>query len=156
MVFMCRFVNPPAPAVNADPSGAGALRCAAGGIREIECDDPRRVAGVAATDCVAIDAHSVVACLEQVTDAPVAPIDVLGIIPIELAHHPGEVGLQCRRQRMVMVVHQDIRVHEFPIPFDRLGQPQKEVLAVAVVAVEGFALVAARRQVIDRARKLDS
>jgi hypothetical protein len=105
---------------------------------------------------IAIDEQGSVAGLEHVPDAPVAPIEVLRIVSIELAHHPGEVGLQRLSQCMVVVVHKDIGVHEYMEAFGRPCQQPEEVLPVEVITIDGLAVVAARREVIDSARELEA
>src|SRR5258708_29764069 len=83
----------------------------------------------------------------------IEPSSVRGIEPV---HGSGEVGLGCLNDEMEVIGHQDTGGEAPAEAVDDLGEEGEEGLAISVGAEDGFALVAARGEVIDGAGIFDA
>jgi hypothetical protein len=91
-----------------------------------------------------------VALLEQVPRASVPSIAPLGEYAIELAHAFRQVPVRRANNQMVVVAHQTIGVATPIEARNYVAEHQQELLAIAIVLVDSFAAVAARRYVVKR------
>jgi len=89
-------------------------------------------------------------------DAPVRPVDGLGVDAVELAHAAGEVGLRRLDHEVIMVGHLAPGGTAPAEPPADLAEDVEEAAAVVIVEVDVAPRVAARRHVIERAGKLDA
>lgn len=100
---------------------------------------------------VRIDQDRLVAPLEQVAAAPVAPVAPLRVNTVELTHALREIAIRRRNHRVVVIAHQAIRM---AAPVERrhhLAQHFQELRAIDIVLVDRLAPIAARADVIQRA-----
>src|SRR6056297_852344 len=80
----------------------------------------------------------------------VARIEPLGIGALQPAHSRHQVRLRRLKQHVVMVSHQDIRMHPPAATTDRLAKSLQEHLAVAVVPEYRHPAVTPAHHMIDR------
>src|SRR5260221_14315034 len=83
-------------------------------------------------------------------------IEPSGIRAIEPVHAAGEVGLGCLNDEMEVIGHQDPGGEAPAEAVDDLAEEGEEGLAIGGGAEDGFALVAARGEVVDGAGILDA
>ncbi len=88
-------------------------------------------------------------------DAVMRAIDVLRINAIQLAHPPGKIAFDGLHHDLIMVSHQGIGMAD---PIEPLADGTQDVEPGRSIGVSGenrFALVAARRNMVQGAGKLD-
>ena len=68
---------------------------------------------------VALHQHGMVAALEYVAGAVVAPVEGLGVHAVQIAHAAREVGRRRLEHEVIMVAHQAIGVAQPAPPRDR-------------------------------------
>ncbi len=94
--------------------------------------------------------------LEEVPHAPVSAIKGLRVDPIEVSDGEGQIGRRRFEQEMIMVGHQDPGVADDAVLLDHLRERIDKSGTIAVIANNGFALIAPRRDVIHAAGEAES
>ncbi len=82
--------------------------------------------------------------LEQVPHTPVSAMKGLRVDPIEVSDGEGQIGRRRFEQQMIMVGHQDPGVADDAVLLDHLRERLDKPGTIAVIADEGFALIAPR------------
>jgi hypothetical protein len=103
-----------------------------------------------------LDEDGPVACLEEVANAPVHAIEAPAIQPIQLPHAEREVGARRLNEQVIVIAHQAVAVAKEAVALDDLGQDHKEALVVVGAEEDVLAIVAARRDVVEGARELET
>jgi hypothetical protein len=114
---------------------------------QVQDDVARALEQVALT----LDEQGAVATAEEMPGAPMAAVEVLGVDPVQLAHGAGEVGHRRLDEQVEVVLPQAVGVAEPAEAGADAFQALEPEPAVAVVAHDRLALVAARRHVVEGA-----
>ena len=91
--------------------------------------------------------------LQHVADPTVMAIEGLGVDPVELAHGPRQIGVGRLYNQVKVVVHQAIGVQQQMKPSNDARQHIEEPLPVLVIHEDVLPGVAARGDMVERARK---
>ena len=94
-----------------------------------------------------------VAALQYVPDKLVAPIEMLGINAIQLAHALRQIRFHRFNEQMIMIAHLAETVHDKMVPLTYQHKHFLPGKAIGIVPVNGAAPVAARSNVIESAGK---
>src|SRR4249919_4195548 len=86
----------------------------------------------------------------------VAPIEALGIDPVQLTHAAGEIGLRGINQEMDVIIHQAVDVTAPPEAGHHRGQGGQKHLAVLIVANGSLTCIPARGDAIERTREFNT
>ena len=105
---------------------------------------------------VALHQHGMVAALEHVTGAAVAPVEGLGVHAIQVAHAAREVGCRRLEHEVIVVAHQAIRVTEPAPPLDRAPQEVEKAATIGGVLIDRRLRVAARGHVVEGTLELEA
>ncbi len=95
-----------------------------------------------------IDQDAFVSSLEKMPRTLVAVIEVSRITDVETAHEFTEVSKGSFKQKMKMVVHQDIAVEFYGIDVHGLDEFLKKGFSIDVVPKDGFLFIATAGDVI--------
>jgi hypothetical protein len=90
---------------------------------------------------------------EDVVDAAVAFVEAACVAAVEVAHAVREVRLRRLNEQVIVVAHEAANVDAPAVATDDAVQDVDEEDAVAVVEHDGRLVVAARRDVVQRARR---
>ena len=94
--------------------------------------------------------------LKEMAGASVPSIEALGIITVQGANAAREVRLGRLDEQMIVVPHEDVAVKDPPPLRDDRAKQGEKVSAIAVIAVDGTALIATTCDMPDRARKFET
>jgi hypothetical protein len=84
------------------------------------------------------------------------PVKCLRINAVHMAHQPRQVCLPRVQHQVVVVAHLAVGQHLRVKPVHRMGDGFKLRLSIPVVAVDRFAPIATRRDVINRVGEFDA
>ena len=118
----------------------------------IEMDVPREDGKIV----VLVYQDAGIATLIQVANPLVPAVKIAGVGDIEIAHEFGKIAEWCFEEEMEVVGHEDVTTELNAVDINRLIQNPQEALAVGVVFVDVFTLVATAGDVVDGAFVLDA
>jgi hypothetical protein len=105
---------------------------------------------------LALHQHGVIAALEQVAGAAVAPVEGLRVDPAEVAHPLAEIGRQRLDHQVVVVAHQAVGVAQPSAPGDGAPEQIEKVLPVGIILIDSRSSVAAPGHVVQGALELEA
>ncbi len=94
--------------------------------------------------------------LQEMSDSAVAAVEGAGIATVEKLHGGGEIGPRRLDEEMVMIGHQDEGVQAPAVVLHRASEPLQPLLAVAIIAHDRSAFIAARHDMVEGTRELDA
>ena len=105
---------------------------------------------------VAVYLNGLKATFKQVPNPAMAAIESLSTDAVEVPHQPPHIGLGRRQHPLKVVAQLAVGQHLSIEAVHRLSNDVKLALAVRIVKVNRFAVIAARSVVLDRTGQLDA
>jgi hypothetical protein len=100
--------------------------------------------------------NRLIAALKYVPGSSVSAVEFLGVYAIQLTHSFGKVSVRSLNEKVVVIVHEAVRVTNPIIALHKIPEDGEKCLPVNIIEEDRSPPISSCCQMIKRSRKLDS